>query len=170
MWRARFAVASLAALATLAILGVSGRAQDQLRVAVGGRGIGETFVTEVGDKAGLFKRHNLALDIFYTDGGGETQQAVISNSAQIGVASGFLGAIGVFVIEKKLVEASAFALSGAVLTFFGFMHGESVGLAVTPTVAIAYAIVAAFLFGLSRSPMTFSAPMEEKAIAATPAE
>ncbi|HEY6601984.1 MAG TPA: hypothetical protein VI009_09225 [Xanthobacteraceae bacterium] len=96
MWRARFAVASLAVLATLAILGESGRAQDQLRVAVGGRGIGETFVTEVGDKAGLFKRHNLALDIFYTDGGGETQQAVISNSAQIGVASGFLGAIGVF--------------------------------------------------------------------------
>src|SRR5439155_21874102 len=47
-----------------------------------------------------------------------------------------LGAIGVFVIEKKFVEASAFALSGAVLTFFGFMHGESVGLAVTPTVAI----------------------------------
>jgi ABC-type nitrate/sulfonate/bicarbonate transport system substrate-binding protein len=94
MWRARFAAASLAALATLAILGESGRAQDQLRVAVGGRGIGETFVTEVGDKAGLFKRRNLALDIFYTDG--ETQQAVISNSAQIGVASGFLGAIGVF--------------------------------------------------------------------------
>ena len=71
-------------------------AQDRLKVAVGGRGIGETFVTEVGDKAGLFKKHNLALDIFYTDGGGETQQAVISNSAQIGVASGFLGAIGVF--------------------------------------------------------------------------
>lgn len=71
-------------------------AQDHLRVAVGGRGIGETFVTEVGYKAGLFKKHNLVLDIFYTDGGGETQQAVISNSAQVGVASGFLGAIGVF--------------------------------------------------------------------------
>jgi AGZA family xanthine/uracil permease-like MFS transporter len=82
-----------------------------------------------------------------------------------------LGAIGVFVIEKKFVEASAFALSGAVLTFFGFMHGESVGLAVTPTVAIAYAIVAVFLFGLSRAPATLSAPMEEKAVAmATPAE
>src|SRR5262245_12603451 len=72
------------------------QAQDRLKIAVGGRGIGETFVTEVGDKAGLFRKHNLALDIFYTDGGGETQQAVISNSAQIGVASGFLGAIGVF--------------------------------------------------------------------------
>jgi AGZA family xanthine/uracil permease-like MFS transporter len=83
-----------------------------------------------------------------------------------------LGAIGVFVIEKKFAEASAFALSGALLTFFGFMHGESVGLAVTPTVAIAYAIVAVFLFGLSRAPATLSAPLplEENAMAATPAE
>ena len=63
-----------------------------------------------------------------------------------------LGAIGVFIIEKKLVEASAFAAAGAVLTFFGFMHGESVGLAVTPSVALSYAIVAAFLFSLSRMP------------------
>jgi NitT/TauT family transport system substrate-binding protein len=88
---ATFVLASLAALAAHDAL-----AQDRLRVAVGGRGIGETFVTEVGDTAGLFKKHNLTLDIFYTDGGGETQQAIISNSAQIGVASGFLGAIGVF--------------------------------------------------------------------------
>jgi adenine/guanine/hypoxanthine permease len=67
------------------------------------------------------------------------------------VLTGFvLGAIGVFVIEKKFVEASAFALSGAVLTFFGFMHDESAGLAATPTVAIAYTIIAVFLFGLSR--------------------
>jgi hypothetical protein len=36
-----------------------------------------------------------------------------------------LGAIGAFVIDKKFVEASAFAFCGAVLTFFGFMHGES---------------------------------------------
>src|SRR2546425_10199785 len=93
MWRAR--LAALALIATSAALESAG-AGDQLKIAVGGRGIGETFVTEVGYKAGLFKRHDLALDIFYTDGGGETQQAVISNSAQVGIASGFLGAIGVF--------------------------------------------------------------------------
>src|SRR6516225_1036758 len=83
-----------------------------------------------------------------------------------------LGAIGVFVIEKKFAEASAFALSGAVLTFFGFMHGESVGLAVTPTVAIAYTIIAVFLFSLSRSPAILLAaePTGQKAVAATPAE
>jgi adenine/guanine/hypoxanthine permease len=74
-----------------------------------------------------------------------------------------LGAIGAFVIDKRFVEASAFAFAGAVLTFFGFMHGESVGIAVTPTVAVAYLIVAVFLFGLSRSPASAldrSAPHE----------
>jgi adenine/guanine/hypoxanthine permease len=63
-----------------------------------------------------------------------------------------LAAIGAFVIDKKFVNASAFALAGALLTFFGFMHGEHVGIAVTPTVAIAYLIVAVFLFALSRAP------------------
>ena len=63
-----------------------------------------------------------------------------------------LGAIGAFVIERKFTEASAFAGVGAVLTFFGFMHGESIGFAVTPTVAVAYAIVAGFLYALVRYP------------------
>jgi NitT/TauT family transport system substrate-binding protein len=91
---ARLWAALLAAIGVVAADAAS--AQDRLKIAVGGRGIGETFITEVGYNAGLFKKHKLELDIFYTDGGGETQQAVISNSAQIGVASGFLGAIGVF--------------------------------------------------------------------------
>ncbi len=74
-----------------------------------------------------------------------------------------LAAIGAFIIDKKFVNASAFALAGAVLTFFGFMHGDSLGIAKTPTVAIAYLIVSVFLFALSRSPATAfdrSAPHE----------
>jgi AGZA family xanthine/uracil permease-like MFS transporter len=39
-----------------------------------------------------------------------------------------------------------------VLTFFGFMHGEAIGIAVTPTVAVAYLIVAGFIFSLGRYP------------------
>ena len=78
-----------------------------------------------------------------------------------------LGAIAVFIVEKKFVAAAAFALAGAVLTFFGFMHGESVGFAVTPSVACAYAIVAAFLFALSRMPAEAAAPMlDPKAVPA----
>ena len=60
------------------------------------RGVGETFVPELGQNAGIFKKHGLALDIFYTQGGGETIQVVISNAAHIGVAIGFLGTIGAY--------------------------------------------------------------------------
>jgi len=82
-----------------------------------------------------------------------------------------LAAIGAFVIDKKFVNAAAFALAGAVLTFFGFMHGEAVGLAVTPTVAVAYAIVAVFLYALSRYPALAPAlSTSDGAMAATPAE
>ena len=55
-------------------------------------------------------------------------------------------------------EAAGFALAGAGLTFFGFMHGESVGFAVTPSVALAYAIVAVFLFAFSHMPAEAPAP------------
>src|SRR5215467_3146783 len=69
-----------------------------------------------------------------------------------------LGAIGVFVIERDFTKASAFAFAGAVLTYFGFMHGEAVGigggLGVTPAVAFAYALVAAGLFALGRLGMS----------------
>ncbi|MBV8839740.1 MAG: regulator [Alphaproteobacteria bacterium] len=82
-----------------------------------------------------------------------------------------LGAIAVFIIERKFVEASAFCLAGAVLTFFGFMHGESVGIAVTPSVAAAYAVVAVFLFALSRMPAQAAAPASvPHEAAAVPAE
>jgi AGZA family xanthine/uracil permease-like MFS transporter len=79
-----------------------------------------------------------------------------------------LGAVGAFIVDKKYQEAAAFALAGAVLTFFGFMHGESVGWAVTPSLALAYALAAGFLFALSRYQAAEAAPMP--APAATPAE
>ena len=70
---ARIWLALLAAVAAMAADAAS--AQDRLKIAVGGRGIGETFITEVGYNAGLFKKHKLELEIFYTDGGGETARA-----------------------------------------------------------------------------------------------
>src|SRR5476651_1121801 len=82
-----------------------------------------------------------------------------------------LGAIGVFVIERDFVKASAFAFSGAVLTYFGFMHGEAVGigggLGVTPSVALAYAVVAAFFLAVERfGTSTLSVPEMSHAVPA----
>jgi AGZA family xanthine/uracil permease-like MFS transporter len=86
-----------------------------------------------------------------------------------------LGAIAVFVIERKFLNASAFALAGAVLTYFGFMHGEAIGigggLGVTPGVALAYALVAAGLFAADKFGATSlsSVPQSEPPLA-VPAE
>ncbi len=81
-----------------------------------------------------------------------------------------LGAIAAFVIDRNFTKASAFALAGAVLTYFGFMHGEAVGIGggfgVTPGVALAYLIVAGFLFALTKAP----AMVEMPAKTAVPAE
>ena len=56
-----------------------------------------------------------------------------------------LGAIGVFVIERQFLKAAAFSVAGAVLTFFGFIHGERIGWGQTPVVAVSYLAVAAVL-------------------------
>lgn len=53
-----------------------------------------------------------------------------------------LGAIAVFVIEREFMKAAAFSSAGAALTFFGFMHGERIGIAETPAVAAGYLAIA----------------------------
>jgi len=71
-------------------------AEDTLKLAVGQRGNWDTAVAELGQRAGIFARRGLKLDLLYTAGGGETQQAVISGSVDIGIAAGSAGVIGVF--------------------------------------------------------------------------
>jgi AGZA family xanthine/uracil permease-like MFS transporter len=70
-----------------------------------------------------------------TLGGGATLAGII------------LGAVTVFIIERELDKAAYFALAGAVFTFFGFIHGEEIGIAQSPVVALGYLGVAAMLFG-----------------------
>jgi adenine/guanine/hypoxanthine permease len=90
------------------------------------------------------------------------------------IAGLILGAIAVFIIERDFVKASAFSLAGAVLTYFGFMHGEAVGvgggLGVTPGVALAYAVIAAGFFAVGKyGTSTSYMPQHDLPIAA-PAE
>ena len=61
-----------------------------------------------------------------------------------------LGAVATFIIDRNFIKAAAFASAGAVMTFFGFMHGEAIGINRTPSVAAAYLAVALVLFGCAR--------------------
>jgi NitT/TauT family transport system substrate-binding protein len=87
---------TLAALTALALLGSAARAEDTVKLAIGQRGNWDTSVSEIGQRAGIFKKYGLTLDIVYTQGAGETQQAVISGSVDIGVAAGVMGVLGAF--------------------------------------------------------------------------
>jgi NitT/TauT family transport system substrate-binding protein len=71
-------------------------AQDSLRIAAGLAGTWENSFSELGQNAGFFRKHGLRLEIFYTQGAGETQQAVISGSADIGTGLGAFNTFGAF--------------------------------------------------------------------------
>src|SRR5262252_7093170 len=93
--RTRFGGVAAALWVTLAAVPAA-HAEDQLKLAIGQRGNWDTSVGEVGQRAGIFKKHGLVLEILWTQGSGETQQAVISGSVDVGVAVGVMGALSSF--------------------------------------------------------------------------
>jgi NitT/TauT family transport system substrate-binding protein len=86
------ALCAMALVASLASAAPAARAQtaagDTLKVAVGQLGLWAVDGPRLGQRAGIFKKHGLALEIFGTSGGGETLQAVISGSADLTVGIG----------------------------------------------------------------------------------
>jgi len=61
-----------------------------------------------------------------------------------------LAAVAAFIIDREFVKAAGFALAGAVLTFFGFMHSEAIGIGKMPMVAVSYAVVALALYACAK--------------------
>jgi NitT/TauT family transport system substrate-binding protein len=70
--------------------------QEKVRVSVPQRGLWDTGVAELGQRAGIFKRYGLQLEILFTSGGAESQQAVIGGSMDIATGVGVSGAIGAY--------------------------------------------------------------------------
>jgi AGZA family xanthine/uracil permease-like MFS transporter len=62
-----------------------------------------------------------------------------------------LGAIAAYTIDRAFAKAAAFALAGAILSFFGFMHGEAIGVMQSPLVALSYGLVSVILFGCAKA-------------------
>lgn len=81
------------ALLLAAILVATGAHAETLKLAVGQKGFWDTSIAVFGERAGFFKQEGLDLDILYTDGGAQTQQAVISGGVQIGIGVGTLGVL-----------------------------------------------------------------------------
>lgn len=87
----RFSVVSALALALPLLSSQSLRAEETLKVAIGQINNWENQAPTLGQDAGIFKKHGLAIEAVGTAGAGETLQAVISGSADIGIGAGVAG-------------------------------------------------------------------------------
>lgn len=96
MNRIRVTVRILIVLSACASCIPAALADDAIKLAVGARGNWETAAAELGQNAGVFRRRGLVLDLLYTQGSGETQQAVISGSVSIGVGLGTTSVMNAF--------------------------------------------------------------------------
>jgi adenine/guanine/hypoxanthine permease len=74
--------------------------------------------------------------------------SVLGSGATLGGL--MLAAIAVCAIERQFFKAAGFAVGAAVLTFFGLMHGEAVGVGQSPLVAVSYVCIAALMAVCSR--------------------
>src|SRR5258705_10363309 len=90
----------------------SALADDVLKLAIGQRGNWENAAPELGQKAGFFRKQGLTLELLYTQGAGETLQAVISGSVDVGVGVGTAGVLGGFA-KGAPVRAIANSMTGA---------------------------------------------------------
>src|ERR1700742_3513962 len=85
-----------AALIAAALTTSPASADDLVKLTIGQRGNWDTSITHLGDKAGIFKKHGIQLEMIYTSGSGETLQPVIAGSVDLGLAVGTLGAMAAY--------------------------------------------------------------------------
>jgi NitT/TauT family transport system substrate-binding protein len=80
-----------------------------LKLAVGQCGNWDSSPVELGIRSGAYARHGIEVEALCTQGTGETQQAVIAGSADIGIGIGTLGALGAFAkgAPIRIVSGSA---------------------------------------------------------------
>ena len=110
------AVVAVALLASVSSALAQEAANDTLRVAVGQLGLWAVDGPRLGQRAGIFKKHGLTLDIFGTSGGGETLQAVISGSADLTVG------IGTAAVLRAYSKGAPIRIIGANFTGAGDLY------------------------------------------------
>ena len=150
-------------------LATQASAQETLKLAVGQRTLWDTSVSEIGQRAGIFKKHGLNLEILYTQGAGETQQAVIAGSVDVGTGAGIMGVLSAF------SKGAPVRIIGAEITGAGDLFwyvkadspiksiqevGEGKTIAYSTNGSSTHGVVTAFIkqFGLKAKPIATGGP------------
>jgi NitT/TauT family transport system substrate-binding protein len=84
-------------VATVALCGIArAQAPDHLRIAVGQCGSWDSSQVELGTRAGFYAKHGIEIEARCVQGGSETQKAVISGGADVGIGVATWDALGAF--------------------------------------------------------------------------
>ena len=86
----------LAFAAAIALAAAPAFAQDVIKLAAGQRGAWDTSMFQLGVDKGIFQKNGVKLEVLWTQGSGETVQAVISGAVDIGGAPGTTGVMSAF--------------------------------------------------------------------------
>jgi NitT/TauT family transport system substrate-binding protein len=108
IWRLSYIIA--AAVAVVAMT-PKAPAQDSMKVAVDQRGAWETAAPELGQRAGIFKKHGITLDLTYPRAESEIETAVISGSAVVGMGVGILEVLRAYATKEAPIR-----IIGAIMT------------------------------------------------------
>ena len=92
----RIALRSMVLVLLSVAVATGALAADTVKVAIGQIDAWANQAPTLGMKAGIFQKHGIVLETFGTQGAGETLQAVISGSADIGIGIGTAGAMRAF--------------------------------------------------------------------------
>lgn len=137
--------------ACLAFATASACAQDKLKLALGQRGNWDTAISELGQQTGIFRKHGMELEILWTQGAGESQQAVLASSVDIGLA-GTLAAFGAYqkgaplrIIAAEATGAADFWYVRADSPIHGIKDLDGRTIAFSTTGASTHTLVLAFL-------------------------
>ena len=128
---------ALGALALALVVGLAASAQaETVKLAVPQKGAWDTSIAEWGAKQGFFKEQGIDLDITWTEGGATTEQAVISGSVDMAVATGTLGIISAYVkgLPVRIISAEMtgvpdmyfFALASSGIKSIKDAHGKTI--------------------------------------------
>jgi AGZA family xanthine/uracil permease-like MFS transporter len=120
--------------------------------------LGAAGVDVTDDLVGKMVNHGVLFHGLAVVGGGSILAAVV------------LASIGVFVIERQFMKAACFAVAGAILSFFGLMHGEGIGWNKGGWVSVAYLIVAGVLYGCEFAAVPAPSPAEVESESAAEGE
>ena len=118
------AIVGIVGLAVPLALGMTvAAAEDQLKLAIGQINNWENQPPTLGQDAGIFKKHGLVLENVGTQGAGETIQAVISGSADIGAGVGAAGVMRAYSKGAPVrILAPAFTGTG---DLYWYVKGDS---------------------------------------------